>query len=71
MKKACFTKHGVCLIGSMKGVRASKMRKGWVEWAKKEIDGFDEQWQKAMAAPKEQTKPEGRTYILKRWTPKK
>jgi hypothetical protein len=53
----------------MKGLHASKLRSGWVEWAKKEINGFDQQWREAMSS-KEKQKPEGRTYILKKWKKK-
>jgi hypothetical protein len=66
MKKAFFTESGICMIGTMKGLHASKMRSGWVEWAKKEIEGFEEQWAKALSSEKK--KPEGRTYILRKWT---
>jgi hypothetical protein len=66
VSKNFFTEEGVCMIGTMKGLHASKIRNGWVKWAKQEIKGFAEQWEKAVSqGPK--PKPEGRTYILKRW----
>ena len=70
MNRKFFTENGICLIGTMKGQHASKLRSGWVEWAKKEINGFTEQWQKATLQPEQKQKPEGRTYILRKWTKK-
>jgi hypothetical protein len=50
----------------MKGLHASKIRSGWIEWAKKEIKNFEEQLRLALEA-KEQPRPAGRTYILRKW----
>jgi len=68
MNKTFFDQQGKCLIGTMKGLHASKIRSGWVEWAKKEIKGFEEQFKKALT--EKQTKPTGRNYTIRRWTKK-
>ncbi len=64
--KSFFTDQGVCLIGTMKGLHASKLREGWVKWASKDIQGFEAQYKTALQQ-KTKPKPTGRTYILKPW----
>lgn len=66
--KVLFDHSGNYTIGARKGTHVSDLPKSYVEWASENIKGFKAQYAMAMK-PKEQTRPKGRTYILKKFKP--
>ncbi len=62
--KQMFGPGGNLTFGHHKGTHASKLPKGWIQWATENIKGFKEALDAALAQKPPSKRPKGRTYIL-------